>query len=120
MAVSLIPQEHSVTKWASCEHHLDTTYLKLAQVPWQRAWRREAGDKLHHLLNMHVPMLLRLNHLEGAWFLRADKAAIDMLTTSNHIYHTKLCDQPSAHLHQTGLAVHYASRRSHKQTIKAL
>lgn len=38
-AVSFIPQDRFVTKWASCEYHLGTTYLKLAQVPWQPAWQ---------------------------------------------------------------------------------
>lgn len=39
VAVSFIPQDRFVTKWASCEYHLGTTYLKLAEVPWQPAWQ---------------------------------------------------------------------------------
>lgn len=39
VAVSFIPQDRFVTKWASCEYHLGTTYLKLAEVPWQQAWQ---------------------------------------------------------------------------------
>lgn len=39
VAVSFISQDRFVTKWASCEYHLGTTYLKLAEVPWQPAWQ---------------------------------------------------------------------------------
>lgn len=35
----LFPRNNSVTKWASCECHLGNTYLRLAEVPWQPAWR---------------------------------------------------------------------------------
>lgn len=56
VAVSFISQDRFVTKWASCEYHLGTTYLKLAAVPWQPAWQRGEGNKLHHLLNMHLTL----------------------------------------------------------------
>ena len=56
VAVSFIPEDGFVTKWASCEYHLGTTYLKLAEVPWQAAWQWGEGNKLHHLLNMHLPL----------------------------------------------------------------
>lgn len=57
-----ISQDRFVTKWASYEYHLDTTYLKLAPVPWQPAWQPRDGNKLHHLLNMHLTWCLLKDH----------------------------------------------------------
>lgn len=57
-----ISQDCFVTKWAWCEYHLDTTYLKLARVPWLPAWQPRDGNKLHHLLNMHLTWCLLKNH----------------------------------------------------------
>lgn len=44
----VISQDCFVTKRASREYHLDSTYLKLAPVPWQPAWQPRDGNKLHH------------------------------------------------------------------------
>lgn len=64
-----ISQDCFVTKWAWCEYHLDSTYLKLARLPRLPAWQPRDGNKLHHLLNMHLTWCLLKEQGEIIWLL---------------------------------------------------